>query len=78
MAAKKVNTDQRAMETHCHKQMKALFGILVLFVGIYGIAGDMGWLGAKTPVSPWWLLLTLVGLGMLFKATYKCQACRMK
>lgn len=72
MAAKKVNINQRAMEAHYHKPMKLLFGLLVLLVGLYGIAGDMGLLGAKTPVSPWWLLVSLFGLGMLVKATYKC------
>lgn len=78
MAAKKANTDQGTMEMHYHKQMKIVFGLLVLLVGIYGIAGDMGLLGAKTPVSPWWLLVSLFGLGMLVKATYKCPPSKPK
>ena len=62
------------------RSMKALFGLLILLVGLYGIAGDMGMLGAKTPVSPWWILVFLAGLMCLLKATAgsKCPACRMK
>ncbi len=60
------------------KTMKMLFGLLVLLVGLYGIAGDMGML--KVAASPWNILIVLVGLMCLLKASAgnKCPACRMK
>jgi len=59
---------------------KLVFGLLVLLVGLYGVAGDMGWLGAKAPVSPWWLLVVLFGLVIVMKATscQKCPVCRAR
>ena len=59
------------------KGAKAVFGLLVLLIGLYAIAGDLGVLGPKIPVSPWWLLVTLAGLFMLLKAAGmgKCPAC---
>jgi len=78
MAAKKpVQQNQWPQHAHGCKAAKAVFGLLVLLIGLYAIAGDLGALGAKTPVSPWWLLVVIVGLFTIMKAATagKCQAC---
>ena len=69
MVTKKQPMSKMPEHAHGCKSVKAVFGLLVLITGLYGIAGDMGLLGAKTPVSPWWILVTLFGLGMLLKAS---------
>ncbi len=57
---------------------KAIFGLLVLIVGLYGVSVEMSWL--QSPVSMWSLLVVLVGLGVLAKAAAygKCAACSCK
>ena len=78
MAAKTSVSSQRPQHLSQCKAVKAVFGLLVLIVGLYAVAGDLGALGPKTPVSPWWLLVVLVGLFWLLKAAAgnKCPADR--
>ncbi len=70
-------TEARTQHAAGCKKAKMLFGLLILLVGLYAVAGDLGMLGAKIPVSPWWVLVVLFGLGMLMKgaAAGKCPAC---
>ena len=80
MAAKSsTGSSQRPGHLSQCRGAKAVFGLLVLIVGLYAVAGELGALGSKTlPVSPWWLLVVLVGLFMLLKSAAggKCPACR--
>jgi len=80
MAKQKTASNQWPEHAGACKKTKALFGLLILLVGLYGIAGDMGMLGAKPPVSPWWILVFLVGLIVLLKASAgsKCPVSRMR
>ena len=76
--AKKSTQGQYPQHLHGCKAAKAVFGLLVLIVGLYAVAGDLGALGPKTPVSPWWLLVVVVGLFTILKAASsgKCPADR--
>ncbi|HLD57231.1 MAG TPA: hypothetical protein VJA47_02935 [archaeon] len=75
--ASKGGSQQPRHVSQC-RAAKAVFGLLVLIVGLYAVAGDLGALGPKIPVSPWWLLVVIVGLFWLLKSAAggKCPACR--
>jgi len=55
---------------------KAVFGLLVLFVGLWAILADLGY--AAMSVSPWWVLVFIVGLFWLLKSAAggRCPACK--
>ncbi|MBI4163329.1 MAG: hypothetical protein HY512_00585 [Candidatus Aenigmarchaeota archaeon] len=74
----KASANQRPQHLPACRGVKAVFGLLVLIVGLYAVAGDLGALGSKIPVSPWWLLVVIVGLFWLLKSAAggKCPACR--